>query len=76
MAAKRKINIPPPSALCPDAMSEEPLENPAAPGHRQEIREVTRRVMGSRQSGRKVERSNSRRQPKRGHGSQRRAAEE
>jgi hypothetical protein len=56
-------------------MSKEALENPAAPGQREEIREITRRVMGSRQSGRKVERSNSRRQPKRGHGSQRRTAE-
>jgi hypothetical protein len=36
-----------------------------------EIRSTSHRVMGSRQSERKVERSNQPRQPKRGHGSQR-----
>lgn len=41
------------------------------PGSRDEIRSVSHRVMGSRQSQRKVERSNQTRQPKRGHGSQR-----
>ncbi len=80
MPAKRKSIIPPPQPVAtlplpasppPSAMSEEPHENPAAPGYRKEIREVTKRVMGSRQSQRKPERSNSRRQPKRGHGSQR-----
>ncbi len=41
------------------------------PGSRDEIRSVSHRVMGSRQSERKIERSNQPRQPKRGHGSQR-----
>jgi hypothetical protein len=35
-----------------------------------EIRSTSHRVMGSRQSERKVERSNQRRETKRGHGSQ------
>jgi hypothetical protein len=63
---------PLPAALPPGAVNTEPFENPDAVGQREEIREVAHRVIGSRQSERKVERSRSRRQPKRGHGSQRR----
>ena len=41
----------------------------------EEIRSVSHRVMGSRQSQRKIERSGERRQPKRGHGSQRKKSD-
>lgn len=64
--------LPHSSPPLPDAKITEPRENLAAPGEREEIREVTHRVMGSRQSQRKPERSRSHRQPKRGHGSQKR----
>lgn len=40
-------------------------------GSRAEIRTVSHRVMGSRQSERRIERSHQARQPKRGRGSQR-----
>lgn len=40
-------------------------------GSRKEIRSVSHRVMGSRQSQRRIERSNQRRATKRGRGSQR-----
>jgi hypothetical protein len=63
---------PPPADLPTGATNTEPLENPTAAGEREGIRQIAHRVMGSRQSGRKIERSGSRRQPKRGHGSQRR----
>lgn len=63
---------PPQSDLPKGTTGTEPLENPAGVGEREGIREVSHRVMGSRQSGRKIERSGARRQPKRGHGSQRR----
>ncbi|MCE9519459.1 MAG: hypothetical protein K8R87_07905 [Verrucomicrobia bacterium] len=39
--------------------------------HTDEIRSTSHRVMGSRQSERKIERSDQRRETKRGHGSQR-----
>jgi hypothetical protein len=68
-------SLPLPVGLPVSAKDTEPLENPASVGQREEIREVTRRVMGSRQSGRRPEHSRSRRQPKRGHGSQRRASD-
>lgn len=58
----------------PNATSTEPRENPAPPFSRAEIRSVSKRVMGSRQSERKLERSSQRRQPKRGPGSQRTSA--
>ena len=45
-------------------------ERTRAPGNREGIQEVAHRVMGSRQSKRTVERSNQRRQPKRGPSSQ------
>lgn len=57
---------PPPEAVNAGASGEA-----STVGQREGIREVSHRVMGSRQSGRKIERSDSRRQPKRGHGSQR-----
>lgn len=47
-----------------------PVERSKATGNRDSIREITHPVMGSRQSERVVERSNLRRQPKRGRGSQ------
>ena len=67
--------LPLQTSLLPSANETEPKENPAAVGEREGIRQVSHRVMGSRQSERKAERSNSRRQPKRGHGSQRQPAE-
>lgn len=48
-------------------------ERTNAAGNRGGIQEVAHRVMGSRQSERRPERSGQRRQPKRGHGSQRAA---
>lgn len=45
-------------------------ERANAKGNREGIQEVAHRVMGSRQSERIIERSGQRRQPKRGHGSQ------
>lgn len=62
--------LPVPTGFPLSALSTEPQENLQAVGGREEIRETTRRVVGSRQSARKPERSGERRQPKRGHGSQ------
>lgn len=48
----------------------QPEEVPSAPWNRDSILDLTHRLMGSRQSLRRTERSRQRRQPKRGRGSQ------
>lgn len=63
--------VPPAASESPGAAKPEHPESTGSLNQRKEIREITHRVMGSRQSNRKLERSGSRRQPKRGHGSQR-----
>jgi hypothetical protein len=62
--------VPKDGPLHGDKKSGRTGERAGAVGNREGIQEVTHRVMGSRQSERSIERSGQRRQPKRGHGSQ------
>lgn len=78
MTTQNKPLIPPPPVETRlqqppslEAANSGTSEHTSTVGQREEIREVTHRVMGSRQSERKIERSGSHRQPKRGPGSQR-----
>lgn len=67
-APQKEGNSPVPSASPPQQHPADASVQGCVEG----IRATTHRVMGSRESMRRVERSHQRRQPKRGHGSQRR----